>query len=181
MKTLSLHVLLLFGLTLALAGQSKNKFFIGLQPDITREIKNNEEKVFSVNVLPLVAQYYLNNEIALRFSTILNIQSDTKGLSNVGGQLGLPVYFFAKRPDWFRGFYAAPVFGFTHNLATDSNELTCALEPGYTWITENGLSMNLGLQLGATYFTAQDENQGWRNHTGVKFSLGYTFRSKYLH
>ena len=178
MKTFSLNLMLLFGLTLALAGQSKNKLFIGVQPDITREIKNNDEKVFSVNVMPLVAQYYMNDEIALRFSSILNLQSDTKEFSNLGGQLGMPVYFFAKHTDWVRGFYAAPVFGFTHNLATVSNELTCALEPGYTWIMEKGFSMNLGLQLGATYFTAQDENHGWRNHTGVKFSLGYTFRSK---
>ncbi len=117
MRSISLNLILLFGLTLTLAGQSTNKLFIGLQPDITREIKNNDEKVFAVNVVPLVAQYYVNDEITFRITTILNLQSDTKEFSN------------------------------------------------------------LGLQLGASYFTAQDENNGWRNHTGVKFSLGYTFRS----
>jgi hypothetical protein len=152
--------------------------FIGLQADITIEIKNNEEKVFAVNVLPLVAQYYATDEIAFRITPLLNLQSDTWQVSNVGGQLGMPVYFLAACTNWISGFYAAPVFGFSYNLATVSNELTCALEPGYTWIMEKGFSMNLGLQLGATYFTAQDENHGWRNHTGVKFSLGYTFRSK---
>ncbi len=177
MKKLSLNLMLLFGLTLALAGQSTNKLFIGLQPDITREIKNNDQKVFSVNVVPLVAQYYMNDEIAFRLTTIVNLQSDTKEISNLGGQLGMPVYIFAKRTNWVGGFYAAPVFGFSHNLATFSNEITCAMEPGYSWIMEKGFSMNLGLQLGASYFTAQDENHGWRNHTGVKFSLGYTFRS----
>ena len=170
--------MLIFGLTLSLAGQSKHKFFIGIQPDITREIKNNEENVFSVNVVPLVAQYYFNEEIALRLSSTVNLQSDTRELSNVGGQLGMPIYIFAGRADWVRRFYASPVFGFSHNLVTESNELTCALEPGYTWIMEKGFSMNLGFQLGATYFTAQDENHGWRNHSGVKFSLGYTFRSQ---
>jgi hypothetical protein len=177
MKKLGLYIMLIFGLTLSLAGQSSYRFFIGVQPDITREIKRNDEKVFSVNVLPLVAQYYFNEDIALRFSSILNLQSDTKELSHVGGQLGMPVYLFARRTDWIMGFFASPVFGLSHNLLTVSNEITCAVEPGYSWVLENGFSMNLGLQLGATYFTAQDEHHGWRNHTGVKFSLGYTFRS----
>jgi len=44
---------------------------------------------------------------------------------------------------------------------------------------EKVFSMNLGLQLGGTYFTANDPSGGWRNHTDVKFSPGYTFRSKY--
>jgi len=84
MKKLSLNLMLLFGLTLFLTGQSSNKLFIGLQPDITREIKNNDQKVFSVNVVPLVAKYYMNDEIAFRLTTIVNLQSDTKEISNLG-------------------------------------------------------------------------------------------------
>ena len=178
MKELILKLILIFGLTLGLEGQSIYKFFIGVQPDITREIKYNDEKAFSVNVLPLVAQYYFNNEITLRFSSIMNLQSNMWEFSNLGAQLGMPVYLFAERTNWIEGFFAAPVFGFSHNLLTVSNEITCALEPGYSWRLENGFSMNLGFQLGATYFTAQDENHGWRNHSGIKFSLGYTFCSR---
>jgi hypothetical protein len=172
-----LYIILIFGLTLSLKGQSSYRFFIGVQPDVTREIKHNDEKVFSVNVLPLVAQFYFNEEIAIRFSSIMNLQSNTRELSNLGGQLGMPVYLFAGRKDWIMGFFASPVFGFTHNRLTVSNEITWAVEPGYSWRLDNGFSMNMGVQLGATYFTVQDENHGWRNHTGVKFSLGYTFRS----
>ena len=83
-----------------------------------------------------------------------------------------------KKPTAVSGLFAAPVFGFSHNKVSTSNEITVALEPGYTWVLEKGFTMNLGLQLGGTYFTASDESGGWRNHTGVKFSLGYTFRSK---
>jgi hypothetical protein len=167
--------MLLFGLILSLAGQSEKKLFIGIQPDITREIKNNEEKVFSVNVFPLVVQYYAMEEISLRISPIVNLQSDINSFSNLGAQFAMPLYLFPNRENLLRGLFTAPLVGISRNVATASNEITCAVEPGYSWILPGGFSMNLGAQLGATYFTADDVNQGWRNHTGIKFSLGYTF------
>lgn len=104
MKRISLNILMQFTLILALTGQDSKKFFIGLQPDITREIKDNEEKVFSVNVMPLVVQAYLNEHTGIRLSPVM--------------------------------------------------------------------------KLGASYFSHVAEVEGWRNHAGVMFSLGYTFRSK---
>jgi hypothetical protein len=72
----------------------------------------------------------------------------------VGGQLGIPVYPLVGRPGAVNALYAAPVFGFTHKKLTTSNEITLALEPGYSWILNKGFSMNRGLQQGSTYFTA---------------------------
>jgi hypothetical protein len=53
-------------------------------------------------------------------------------------------------------------------MISKGNEYTAALEPGYTWITKSGFTMNLGLLLGETYFTANDETAGWRNHYQLK-------------
>jgi len=161
-----------------LQGQSTRKRYIGIQPDLTMEIKNNDEKAFSINVLPLVAQVYLNEFTALRISSTLNLQNTTKSVSHVGGQLGIPVYIFGLHSTAVKGIYAAPVFGFSHNKNSSSNELTLALEPGYSWILPRGITLNLGLQLGASYFTAEDPEGGWRNHAGIKFSLGYTFSTE---
>ena len=179
MKNLSLSLLLLCSITMTISGQGTRKLFIGILPDITREIKDNDDNVFNINVLPVAAQFYVNEFAAIRLGSILNLQSDTRSISNVGGQLGIPVYPLGKHPGAVNGLYAAPVFGFNHNKFTTANEITLALEPGYSWVLNKGFSMNLGLQLGGTYFTSNDSSRGWRNHTGVKFSLGYTFRSKY--
>ena len=128
--------------------------------------------------MPLVTQFYLNEFSGIRLSTILNLESSSKEISNVGAQLGFPVYFLVKQGPRAGGIYAAPVLGFTHNKQSGGNELTLVIEPGYSWVTVSGFSMNLGLQLGGTYFTPTQEAEGWRNHSGLKFSLGYTFRIK---
>ena len=96
----------------------------------------------------------------------------------MGAQLGFPVYCLAKRGPGAAGIYAAPVLGFTHNKQSGGNEFTLAIEPGYSWVTSGGFSMNLGLQLGGSYFTPTQQADGWRNHSGIKFSIGYTFRSE---
>lgn len=178
-KTASYQVLLLAA-AMSLSAQSPNKLFIGLMPELTREIKDNEEKIYSVNVLPLVVQVYLNECAGIRFSPLLNLDSDSKELSNMGGQLALPLYFLAKRGSLASGVYAAPVLGFSHNRRSAGNELTLAMEPGYSWVFTKGFSMNLGLQLGGTYFTKDKPDAAWRNHAGVKFSLGYTFKKSNL-
>lgn len=102
----------------------------------------------------------------------------TKKISNVGAQLALPIYFLHKHGQRAGGVYTALVLGLSHNQLSTGKEFTIAVEPGYSWILENGFSMNLGLQLGGSYFTPTDEAEGWRNHAGLKFSLGYTFHSK---
>jgi hypothetical protein len=177
MKKTSLSLLLLLAAILSLSAQSSYKVYIGMMPEITREIQDNEEKIFSVNVLPLVAQFYLNAYNGIRISPLLNLDSDTKELSNVGGQLAFPIYFLAKRGALASGVYAAPVVGFSHNRRSAGKELTLAIEPGYSWIFPRGFSMNLGLQLGGTNFIGGSADAGWRNHAGLKFSLGYTFKS----
>lgn len=175
MKKIALYLTLLLAASMTLNAQTSKRLFIGILPDITREIKDNEDKVFSVNVLPLVAQVYLNEYNGIRISPLLNLDSDTKQLSNVGGQLAFPIYFLAKRGALASGVYAAPVVGFSHNRRSGGKELTLAIEPGYSWIFPRGFSMNLGLQLGGTNFSGGSADKGWRNHAGLKFSLGYTF------
>ena len=176
MKKLILILSIITSLGNLLQGQSARKLFIGILPDITREVIYNEEKVFSVNVLPLIAQVSLNEFTGIRLSSILNLQNNTKSISHLGGQLGIPVYLFGNHSSPVKGVYAAPVFGFSHNKISSSNEMTVALEPGYSWILSGGFTMNLGLQLGGTFFTTEGPDWGWRNHAGLKFSLGYTFR-----
>jgi len=178
MKKTALYLALLLVASMTIKAQTSKRLFIGILPDITREIKDNEEKVYSVNVLPLVAQVYLNEFSGIRISSVLNLESSSKELSNVGAQLAFPVYFLARRGPKASGIYTAPVLGFSHNRQSGGNELTLAIEPGYSWVFKRGFSMNLGLQLGGTYFSIHEPNAAWRNHAGLKFSLGYTFRSK---
>ena len=90
MKNLCLSLLLLCSLTMTISGQGTRKLFIGILPDITREIKDNDEKVFSINVLPVAAQFYVNEFAAIRLASILNLQSDTRSISNVGVSQEIP-------------------------------------------------------------------------------------------
>ena len=158
-------------------GQQKGSLYLGLGPDITTE-KEYAKGEFDVNVLPFVIQYNLNNYMGIRASTMINLHvNNGTEVSHVGGQLGLPIYFLSGASSAVTGIYLAPVLGVSHNLISEGNEITAAAEAGYTWLTNSGFTMNLGLQLGGTYFTANDETAGWRNHSGIKFSLGYTFRN----
>ena len=156
-------------------GQEKGSLFIGLGPDITKE-KDYEKGEFDVNVLPFDIQYYLSKTIALKASAVVNLHvADRTEISQVGGQLAVPIYFLRGTEIPFSGIYLAPLFGWAHNYISQGNEITAAAEAGYTWITPGGFTLNLGLQLGGSYFTARDETAGWRNHSGLKFRLGYTF------
>lgn len=158
-------------------GQQKDDLYLGMGPDFTRE-KEYEKGEFDVNILPLVIQYNLSNYVGLRASLIVNLHvNEESEVSHVGGQLALPVYFLNGASSAVTGIYLAPVLGLSHNMISQGEEITAAAEAGYTWITVSGFSMNLGLQLGGSYFTANDESAGWRNHSGIKFSLGYTFRN----
>lgn len=156
-------------------GQEKGAVFLGLTPDITVE-KDYDRGEFDINIVPIVFQYYLSPTLALKAASIVNLHVyEGSQISHLGGQISGPVYFLSQKESFASGFYLAPLFGFAHNLLSDGNEFTTAIEPGYTWISEGGFTMNLGIQLGATYFTAGDETGGWRDHFGLKFSLGYTF------
>jgi hypothetical protein len=156
-------------------GQQKGAIYVGLAPDITVE-KEYEKGEFDINIAPLVFQYYLTNSIALRAATTVNLHvGNGSEVSHVGGQIALPVYLFSGAESFASGFYLAPVIGLSHNQISEGNEITTTAEAGYSWITESGFTMNLGIQLGGTYFTANDESAGWRNHWGIKYSLGYTF------
>ena len=148
MKKISLNIVLLFISILALQGQDTKLFFFGLQPDITREIKDNEENTFSINILPLVAQVYLNEAFTIRITSIVNRENSSKKISNVGAQLAVPIYFLHKHSQKAAGVYTALVLGLSHNQLSTGNEFTIAVEPGYSWVLEKGFSMNLGLQLG---------------------------------
>jgi hypothetical protein len=158
-------------------GQQKGSLFLGLGPDITTE-KEYDKGEFDVNVLPFDIQYYLNKTIAIKASTVINLHvGDDTQISQLGGQLSIPIYFLSGSSSPVSGIYLAPVLGLSHNQISKGNEITAAAEAGYTWITPSGFTMDLGLQLGGTYFTANDETAGWRNHSGIKFRLGYTFKN----
>jgi len=158
--------------------QQKGALYLGLGPDITTE-KEYEKGEFDINVAPIVLQYYLGKTVAIRASSMVNLHiGDGTEVSQVGGQLAVPVYFLSKSSSAISGIYLAPLVGVSHNYISEGKEITPAGEAGYTWILPGGFTMNMGLQLGATYFTANDETAGWRNHSGIKFSLGYTFRNK---
>ena len=158
-------------------GQQKGALYLGLGPDITTE-KEYEKGEFDINIVPFVLQYYLSKTVAIRASSVVNLHiGNETEISQVGGQLALPVYFLSKASTAISGIYLAPLVGMSHNYISEGNESTAAAEAGYTWILPGGFTMNLGLQLGATYFTADDQTAGWRNHSGLKYSLGYTFRN----
>jgi hypothetical protein len=78
MKKICLNIILLFTLILAFYGQDSRRLFLGLQPDITREIKDNEEKIYSVNVVPMVAQAYLNELTGIRISPVVNLEGGSR-------------------------------------------------------------------------------------------------------
>ena len=130
MKTLCLSLLLQISISLACVGQSSNELFIGLLPDVTVEIKNNDQKAFSVNILPVVAQLYINDYASIRVSPVLNLESISKSFSNIGGQMGFPIYPFGTSTQGIKGVYAAPVFGFNHNKLTSSMKSQSQLNQG---------------------------------------------------
>jgi len=175
-KVLLIAVLLMFLGNCHVSAQQKGALYLGLSPDITTE-KEYGKGEFDLNVLPIVIQYYLNNTVAIRVSSTVNLHiGNGTEIAQVGGQVAIPVYFLSKSSSAISGIYLAPLGGMSHNYISASNEITTAAEAGYTWNLPGGFTMNLGLQLGGTYFTAEDETAGWRNHSGIKFSLGYTFR-----
>jgi len=169
-------IITLFLLTNSLIyAQEKRPFFIGLQPSFTKETFY-EKNEFDINIVPLTIQVPLGKLIDIRVTSEVNYHfGPTKGVSDVGAQFVLPVYFKKKEnaKTMSHGFYAGPVVGLGTNLINNHNTLTVAVEPGYMFKANKRFSLALGLQLGASYFDYFDKPNVWRSHFGVKINVGF--------
>lgn len=166
--------LLLISNTLIYA-QEKRPIFIGIQPSFTKETFY-EEGEFDINIVPLIVQIPLGKLIDIRAVSEVNYHfGTTKGISDVGVQFVLPVYFKKKEITKIasHGFYAGPVLGLGTNLLNDHNTLTIAVEPGYMFKANKNFTLALGLQLGASYFDYFNKSNVWYSHLGIKINIGF--------
>lgn len=143
---------------------------LGAQPAITVE-PWYEEGEMDINILPFV---YLPNTgmlAEMRFISLVNYHfGDDGGVKDVGLEIAKPWYY--KETAW----YGAPVALVGVDLLEDRFKTTLTSEFGYSFETEDAWRFNLGFQLGATFFGANDaEAAVWRDHIGVKFYFGKWF------
>lgn len=113
----------------------------------------------------------------LKVTPIVNYHfgGQTNGLSDIGLFTVLPIFFKKKeiRSDRPYGFYVGPVLGFGRNLINDHYTTTVALEPGYLFKAEKRFTIALGLQLGGSFFSYENQANKWVTHWGPKVSFGY--------
>jgi len=170
---ISILVLLSGGLCL---GQSQTPVFIGLQPNVTVE-PFYEQGEFDLDILPLVVEASVGLRTNLKFMPTVNYHfgGESNGISDLGASLVVPVFFKAKETMADRpfGFYLGPVLGFGRNLINDHYTTTVGLEPGYMFATKKRFTISMGLQLGGTYFSYDNEDNKWLSHFGPKFSFGF--------
>ena len=166
--------LLLISQTFVLA-QEKRPVFIGLQPSFTRETFY-EEGEFDINIVPLMVQVPIDKMVDIRFTSEVNYHfGSTNCISDVGGQIVLPIYFKKKEStkNISHGFYAGPVLGLGQNLLDDHNTVTLAIEPGYLFKANKSFTLALGMQLGASYFDNFNMPNAWYSHLGLKINIGF--------
>ncbi len=171
------YVLFLFLILCHLTGfaQEKQPYFIGLQPSITQESWYDKDE-FDINVVPFVFQTPVGKLVDFRFTTLANYHfGSEKGFSDIGFQAVFPAYFKKKasREILSHGFYVGPVLGFSRNALYDHYTTTLAIEPGYMFKTKKSFSLALGLQLGGSYFSYDNNPNKWVTHFGLKINLGF--------
>lgn len=170
-----LLIILLCLLTEVNAQTAKTPNFLGLNPGVTVE-PFYEKGEFDINICPLVYQRPVNRLLDLRLTTVLNLgfRNDGNRISHWGGEAAMPIFFRKKEtldlPS--KGFYIAPVAGFTRNAIDKHNNISLAAEPGYHLLFDNRFAMSFGLQTGVTYFNYDSGETKWRNHFGVKIIVG---------
>ena len=157
-------------------GQYSKPIFIGIQPAITVEPFYAEGEL-DVNVFPVVAEFPVGQQIDLRIVPILNyhIGGEENGVSDVGSYFVLPVFITQREEGEAlpHGFYIGPVLGLGRNLINDHFTTTLAVEPGYLFKAEKSFTIALGLQLGGSHFSYDDNPNKWVFHWGPKVSLGF--------
>lgn len=155
---------------------NKRPIFIGLQPGYTAE-QFYDEGELDINIIPITFQIPIGKLTDFRVTTLANyhLGGEQNGFADVGLQVVVPVYFKKKEngKDLPRGFYAGPMVGFSRNLINEHYTTNLAAEAGYQFPTSKSFSISMGLQLGATYFTYDDQPNVWRNHFGFKVNIGF--------
>jgi hypothetical protein len=163
----------------SLFGQTKKQLYIGLQPGVTVE-PFYEEGEFDLNLLPFIFEFPINSRINLRISPIANYHMGgvTNGISDLGIFTVLPIFIKEREDDNLipHGLYLGPVVGFGRNLINNHYTTTLAVEPGYMFETKKRFTINLGIQLGASYFSYDSEPNKWVFHWGPKVTFGFWLR-----
>ena len=180
MKKLYGITILILGLFLTInsKAQSGRSRLIGIQPAVTVE-PFYEEGEFDINIFPFVYEMRMGMRTNLRLVPIVNYHfgGEENGVSDLGLSLVMPV--FIKPVESLEaktyGFYLGPVFGFGRNALNEHYTATLALEPGYMWETQKSFTINLGLQLGTSYFINDAEPNEWLFHWGPKVTFGFWF------
>jgi len=177
MKYILLFISLL--ITQSVFGQDdKRPNFWGVNPSVTVE-PFYEKGEFDINILPLIYQTPLTKRFDFRLISTLNlaVRNDGNGISHVGLQAGLPMYFKAKesQTELSRGLFIAPIVSLGRNHLEQHNSLGLWVEPGYNLLFDNDFAMTFGLQFGGTYFPHEDGQTQWGNHFGVIIVFGKWF------
>lgn len=156
--------------------QSNTPVFIGIQPSVTVEPFYDKGE-FDLDIVPLVFEASIGLRTNIKITPIVNYHFGgiTKGISDIGAFLVLPIFFKAKetRTDRPFGFYLGPVIGFGRNLLNNHYTTTLGIEPGYMFETKKRFTISMGLQLGGSYFTYDAIPNKWYTHWGPKISFGF--------
>lgn len=158
------------------SAQDKKPIFIGLQPGFTAEPYYDKNE-FDINIIPVTIQMPISKRLDIRLITLANYHFGGKenGFSDIGFQFVLPFYLKKKEaPNIIpQGFYLGPVLGIGRNLINDHYTTTLAIEPGYQFPTKKSFSISMGLQLGGSYFTYDNQPNILRSHFGFKVNIGF--------
>ncbi|PLX11957.1 MAG: hypothetical protein C0598_06940 [Marinilabiliales bacterium] len=170
-----LWILAIISLTINTYGQSEKNIFIAFQPAITVEPFYDEGE-FDVNIFPFIFETPLGERINIRICPTVNYHfgGSENGVSDLGVFTVFPVFFNkteeGKKPF---GFYVGPVLGFGRNLINEHYTTTLAIEPGYMFESKKKFTISLGIQLGGSYFTYDNNPDKWVFHWGPKVSFGF--------
>lgn len=155
--------------------KAQKQLFIGIQPGLTKETFY-EKNEFDINVIPIVLQTSLSKRMDIRAVTLANYHfGPSSQFSDLGVNVIAPIYFKKKEnvSDISSGFYLGPMLGMSKNLVNKHNTLNTAAELGYLFPTEKSFTLMMGIQMGASYFAYENQENIWRNHFGFKINLGF--------
>ncbi len=177
-KLLTTGILFLSCISLSFSQSTRPAQFIGINPSVTIE-PYYEKGELDVNIVPVVYQLSVAKRVDLRMTSILNlgIRKNGNEISHWGLEAAAPIYFRAKesKTEFSKGFFAAPVLSFTRNNSANHYNIGVWAEPGYHLLFENSFAFSFGLQVGATYFMYDNDEQKWGNHFGAKVVFGKWF------
>lgn len=169
-------VLVISLLCISLVSISQNAIFLGINPSVTKE-KFYPKGAFDVNILPVTFEAPVIQNLDARLILLMNygFRSTASALISAGAELCLPYYIHRGGFDDGipKGFYAGPGLAYTRNIHYGHSNLTAFLEPGYSFVWDDGFSLIIGLQYGQTYFNYDDGTRGQTTHFGVKVILGW--------